>query len=230
MRLLYCPESSPDGRLVRALAELHRVETARGLDDGAALAPIVGADAVICDLDRASSEVVERFRQAASQAWLVAMLPSSREQARLGMLKAGADAVFCRPYVFRELSARLDVFARRTLRRPTALGEPFSLEPADRAVRIAGERVRLSQREFDLLALLAARAGRVAAVEDILQEVWGDEGGARAELVHTYVARLRDKLERGRPWRLLHGARGHGYRFAVERAPQADSTDGESGS
>ena len=230
MRLLYCPESSPDERLVRALAELHRVETARDLDEGAALAPIVAPDAVICDLDRASSEVVARFRGAAAQAWLVAILPSSREDARLGMLRAGADVVFCRPYVFRELSARLDAFARRVPHEPAPEGGPkFSLDPADRAVRIADERVRLSPREYDLLAMLAARAGRIAAVEDILQEVWGEEGGARAELVHTYVARLRDKLERGRPWRLLHGARGHGYRFAVERAPQVRSTDGASG-
>jgi DNA-binding response OmpR family regulator len=216
MRLLYSPESSADERLVRSLAELHRIESARDLEDGAALARIVAADAVICDLDRASSDAIARFRRAAPEAWLVAILPAGREEARVGMLRAGADAVFCRPYVFRELSARLDVFARRTLQEPSspAGGPELSLEPADRAVLLAGERVRLSEREFALIALLVGRAGHSASVEEILEAVWGD-AGERPELVHTYVARLRDKLERGRPWRLIHGARGHGYRFAA---------------
>jgi len=214
MRLLYSPESSADQRLVRSLAELHRIECARDLEDGAAMARLLAADAVICDLDRASSDAIARFRRAAPEAWLVAILPAGREEARIGMLRAGADAVFIRPYVFRELSARLDVFARR------AVGEPsrdleFSLEPSDRAVLISGERVRLSEREFALLALLVGRAGQVASPGEILQAVWGEDAGERPELVHTYVARLRDKLERGRPWRLIHAARGHGYRFAI---------------
>lgn len=220
MRLLYCPESSRDERLLRALGELHRVEMARDLEDGLALARISAAEAVICDLGQAPSDVIARFRRATPQAWLIAILPAGREEAHIGMLRAGADAVFTRPYVFGELSARLDGFARRSLGDPSQ-GLELSLEPADRAVLISGERVRLSEREFALFALLVGRSGQVAALEEILQAVWGEDAGERPELVHTYVARLRDKLERGRPWRLIHGARGHGYRFAVVAAPAA---------
>jgi len=225
MRLLYSPGSSPDDRLARALSELHQVETSRSLEDGLALARLGDADAIICDLDLETSQAVAQFRRAAPSAWLLVVLRAGRDEARVGMLREGADAVFCRPYVFREISAQLDAFARRALQERTAAfrkGPEFAIEPADRAARVGGERVRLSRREFALLALLVARAGQVASVEEILHAVWGEEAGARSELVHTYVARLRDKLERGRPWRLLHGARGHGYRFAIEMAPKPD--------
>lgn len=222
MRLLYCPESPRDERLVRALGELHRVEVARDLDEGVALARISAPDGVICDLGQAPAELIAGFRRAAPQAWLIAILPSGRETAQVAMLRAGADAVFVRPYVFRELSARLDTFARRALGGPSD-GLELSLEPSDRAVLISGERVRLSEREYALMAFLAGRSGQVASLEEILQAVWGEDAGERPELVHTYVARLRDKLERGRPWRLIHGARGHGYRFEVAPARAADA-------
>lgn len=220
MRLLYSPESSPDERLTRALGALHQVETSDNLADGLELARFGAREAVICDLERAAPEVIAEFRRAAPTTWLIALLRDGGDEARIDALRAGADAAFLRPYVFRELSAQIDVFARRALQDHAAAqsGPEFGLDPADRAALIGTERVRLSQREYDLLALLVGRAGRVASVEEILEAVWVEESGARPELVHTYVARLREKLERGRRWRLIHGARGHGYRFAVEAA------------
>ena len=59
----------------------------------------------------------------------------------------------------------------------------------------------------------------VLSVQDILESVWGDESEPRPERVHAYASRLRSKLERGRPWRLLEAVRGHGYRLRIESAP-----------
>ena len=102
--------------------------------------------------------------------------------------------------------------------RPLGLTGQSNLDPAPgaRAVLINGESVRLSHREYALAALLAGRPGEVISLQEILQSVWGDEEDPRPEAVHTYISRLRAKLERGRPWKLLHAVRGHGYRFNIE--------------
>lgn len=219
MHILYWAEDRTDERLRKALAELrHIVEPARSLEDAEAMARFGGWDVVLCDLGRAGRDAVPALRAAAPDAWLVVVGPSELEPARVGLLRAGADAVFLRPYEFRELSARLDVMARRSVSvgEGSDAGMRLDLLPAEHAVLLNREKVRLSPREFAFIALLAARPGEVLTPPEILEAVWGEAHEPRPELVHAYASRLRAKLERGRPWRLLQAVRGHGYRLRIE--------------
>jgi DNA-binding response OmpR family regulator len=218
MRILYWPDRAPDHRLIKALAELrHIVERAEGFEDAATLARAGDWETILCDLSAPSPERVSALREAAPRSWLVILGGAERDD-RIAALRAGADSVFARPYEFRELSAKLDAMARRSVHSTPGENAQLRLDlaPAERAVIINGEPVRLSYREYALAALLVGRPGEVIPFQEILQSVWSEEEDPRPEAVHTYVSRLRDKLERGRPWKLLHTVRGHGYRFKIE--------------
>ena len=90
----------------------------------------------------------------------------------------------------------------------------LTIDPVGREVRIDGERVRLTYREFELLCYLAARPRRPVSRAELMREVWQDlapDGAVSARTVDTHVRRLRVKL--GQHARVLTTIRGRGYRF-----------------
>src|SRR5919204_239530 len=132
----------------------------------------------------------------------------------------GADDYVSKPFSPRELAARIKAVLRRTEDRP----QEESLELGDvelrrdaREVKVAGEPVELTTKEFDLLAWLLEHAGIVFSREQLLDRVWGMayHGGTRTVDVH--VAQLRRKL--GRP-ELIRTVRGAGYKAVRVRRGQ----------
>jgi DNA-binding response OmpR family regulator len=93
---------------------------------------------------------------------------------------------------------------------PTGL----TIDHVNREVRIDGQRVRLTYREFELLGYLASLPRRPVSRSELMREVWHDRApgvAASYRTVDTHVRRLRAKL--GRYARVLTTIRGHGYRF-----------------
>jgi two-component system, OmpR family, response regulator len=131
-------------------------------------------------------------------------------------LDTGADDYLRKPFSFPVLVARVHALLRRA-----SLGDPPPLEVgtlrldlrARRAVDDGGE-VRLTAREFALLAYLVRRAGRVVSKAEILAGVWDDAFKGDLNVVEVYVARLRRKLGTGSA--RIETVRGMGYRL---RAP-----------
>jgi two-component system, OmpR family, response regulator len=131
-------------------------------------------------------------------------------------LDTGADDYLRKPFSFPVLVARVHALLRRA-----SLGDPPPLEVgtlrldlrARRAVDDGGE-VRLTAREFALLAYLVRRAGRVVSKAEILAGVWDDAFEGDLNVVEVYVARLRRKLGTGSA--RIETLRGMGYRL---RAP-----------
>jgi two-component system, OmpR family, response regulator len=131
-------------------------------------------------------------------------------------LDTGADDYLRKPFSFPVLVARVHALLRRA-----SLGDPPPLEVgtlrldlrARRAVDDGGE-VRLTAREFALLAYLVRRAGRVVSKAEILAGVWDDAFEGDLNVVEVYVARLRRKLGTGSA--RIETVRGMGYRL---RAP-----------
>jgi two-component system response regulator MprA len=104
---------------------------------------------------------------------------------------------------------------RALLRRNHPPGEQLAfadlmLEPESGMARRAGRELRLTRREMELLALLVRHARAVVTRERALEEIWGGEGEAGANVVDRYVAYLRRKL--GDP-PLIHTVRGVGFRL-----------------
>ena len=134
---------------------------------------------------------------------------------RVAGLEAGADDYVPKPFSPRELVARVKAILRRAPERAAAehgstlAAGDVVLEHPSRSVTASGEAVKLTSREFDLLAALLAHPNVVMSRDRLLEVVWGGgyPGGTRTVDVH--VAQLRRKL--GRP-ELIETVRGVGYR------------------
>jgi len=151
----------------------------------------------------------------------VIMLTARAEEAdRVAGLEMGADDYVTKPFSMRELVARVRTVLRRLAPReePAALTLSRGGLVVDRArheVTVDGEAVRLTPREFDLLAYLMEHAGRVRTREQILQAVWAQDEYLDERTVDVHVRWLRTKIEAdpAHPQRLLT-VRGVGYKFA----------------
>ncbi len=133
---------------------------------------------------------------------------------RVRGLQAGGDDYLVKPFAFAELLARVQALVRRA----TAASEPTRLVVGDlvldlltRRVERAGVALDLRPREFALLEYLMRHPGRVLSKTMILSHVWGYSFDPNTNVVDVLVSRLRDKLDRPFPDRMLHTVRGVGY-------------------
>src|SRR5688572_8449261 len=147
-----------------------------------------------------------------------------QEADRVIGLKLGADDYVVKPFSAAELSARIESVLRRAQQRESGGGGPdpnqFGFEGLDvdvqtREVRISGEKVEMTAKEFDLLAFLAGSPRQVFTREQLLQQVWGSSSDWQSDATITeHVRRLRRKIEKDPDHpRWITTVRGVGYRF-----------------
>jgi two-component system OmpR family response regulator len=139
---------------------------------------------------------------------------------RVRGLQAGGDDYLTKPFAFAELLARVQALIRRA----TGAAEPTRLSVADlsldlltRKVQRGSQAIDLRPREFALLEYLMRNAGKVLTKTMILSHVWGYSFDPSTNVVDVLVSRLRDKIDKPFPIKLLHTVRGVGY---VLRPPE----------
>ena len=125
-------------------------------------------------------------------------------------LEMGGDDYITKPFSPREVVARVKAVLRRgtvaanDLERPLVLGS-VEVNRARHRVTVAGEPVELTATEFDLLAYLMERPGRVITRDQLLSAVWGYSAAAGTRTVDVHVAQVRAKLGAASPIRTVRG-------------------------
>jgi len=135
----------------------------------------------------------------------------------------GADDYVCKPFSYPELRGRVAALLRRADRTPTRgrlRAGPLEVDPPSREVRLHGERVLLSQKEFLLLRTLVSEPTRVFTKEELLRSIWGFRSLGSTRTLDSHACRLRAKLAiRGD--RYIVNVWGVGYRLIDGRVSAA---------
>jgi DNA-binding response OmpR family regulator len=198
----------------------------RGAQDGPEalrLARLYRPDLVVLDVMLPGIdgiEVMKRLQEGDGRRTAVILLTARGEESdRLVGLRDGADDYVVKPFSPAELVARVDAVLRRVSPPADADPEPIEhgplrIDPATRGVTLAGEEISLTQREFDLLAYLAAHPGRVFSRDQLMEAVWEYPFFTDTSTVTVHVRRLRAKLgdDPSEP-RFIETVWGVGYRL-----------------
>jgi two-component system, OmpR family, KDP operon response regulator KdpE len=183
-------------------------------------------DLIVLDLglpDQDGLTVIRRVRREATTPILV-LSARDREEDKVAALDLGADDYVTKPFGMVELRARIGALLRRAAG-PAAdvdgvvqVGE-LVLDVGRRLVTVKGVPVHLTPREYEVLKVLVAHAGRLVTYGRLLRAVWGTAYDEEAHYVHVYVSQIRRKLEAADPAGSTRGLivaePGVGYRIAA---------------
>jgi DNA-binding response OmpR family regulator len=184
---------------------------------------LVVLDIMLPDID--GWEVCREIRRT-SDVPIIMLTAREGDEDKIVGLEIGADDYVTKPFVPRELVARVKAILRRARPAPAAqapeeavmdFGE-LTINPAKREVRLNGEPIQLRAKEYDLLVELARRPGVVFSREKLLQDVWGYDFYGDSGTIDVHVRRLRAKLndDSSNP-RFNETVWGVGYRLKERR-------------
>jgi DNA-binding response OmpR family regulator len=168
-------------------------------DDALEHLAVTRYDVVVLDRDVPGvhgDEVCRRIVAGPSQSRVLMLTAASTVRDRVDGLGLGADDYLPKPFDFAELVARVRALGRRSAAAvPPALeAGDVTLDPSRRVAFRAGRRLELSPKEFAVLEILLASAGRVVPAEELLERAWDEAADPFTTAVKTTVRRLRAKL------------------------------------
>jgi DNA-binding response OmpR family regulator len=194
-------------------------------EDGPTALELVGTahpDLVLLDVmlpARSGLDVLGDLRRT-SDVPVIMVSAMAEEADRVVGLKLGADDYVVKPFSAAELSARVESVLRRAAQRGASEPERLVfdglvIDARTREVSVAGEKVEMTAKEFDLLAFLARSPRQVFTREQLLHQVWGSSSAWQSDATVTeHVRRLRRKIEADPDHpRWITTVRGVGYRF-----------------
>jgi len=168
-------------------------------------------------------EICKRLRAEKPQQPILMLTAKSEEFDKVLGLELGADDYVTKPFGIREFIARVRALMRRVhagdeegaQKTESIVCAELEIDLDKRKVTLAGERLDLTSKEFDLLALFASKPGRVYSREQLLERVWGYQSDGYRHTVNSHINRLRAKIEKdpAQP-RFIKTVWGVGYRFA----------------
>jgi DNA-binding response OmpR family regulator len=198
--------------------EGHVVSWARTGDEGLALASDAGADLAIVDLMLPGKDgltIIRALRERKSHIPVIILSARADVDDRVRGLQQGADDYLTKPFSFAELIARVTALMRRAApKAEPALRLTFrdlTLDLITRRAQRAGRSIELQVKEFTLLEYLMRNPDRPLSKTMILQHVWDYHFDPQTNVVDVLVSRLRSKIDRDFPDKLIHTIRGVGY-------------------
>ena len=221
-------ESFIEALNIGLVREGFRVQIARDGAEALDMFDAVRPDLVLLDvmLPKISGIDVCRDLRKRSSVPIIMVTAKGSEIDTVVGLEVGADDYVTKPYRVRELVARMRAVMRRTDHREEDLTQDamvvgdVALDPEKHEVRIRGELTSLPLKEFELLHVLLANAGRVMTREQLIDRVWGSDYVGDTKTLDVHVKRLRAKVETdpSSPERIVT-IRGLGYKYDKVMAP-----------
>lgn len=167
-------------------------------------------------------EVCKEVRKMEINTPILMLTSKSEEMDKVLGLEFGADDYLTKPFSLREFIARVKTIFRRM----DSLGkdkddkkvdiryDELIIDISDRKILIDGKRIELTQKEFDLLYLMASHPGRTYTRENLLNIIWGTQYAGYEHTVNSHINRLRSKIEKdvSNP-KFILTSWGVGYRF-----------------
>ena len=193
------------------------VDHAADGEDGLHLALTEPYDAAIIDimlprLDGLSA--VEKIRQAKINIPILILSAKGSIEDRVRGLQMGSDDYLTKPFAFSELLARVQALIRRA----SGVSEPTTLVVGDLSINLltrevtrCDKRIDLQPLEFSLLEYLMRNAEKVVSKTMIMGHVWDYNFDPQTNVVEVRISRLRDKIDKDFPTKLIHTVRGVGY-------------------
>ena len=210
-----------EGLILNLELKGYRVVAAADGEEGMRLAFDARPDLIVLDVmlpGWSGLDILSELRDRRVNVPVIILSARDRTEHKVEGLTRGADDYLTKPFELPELLARVAAMLRR--RRQERESEPIRsfgdivIDAMRRQVRVDGEVVELSAREFDLLLLLARNKGRPLSRDKILERVWGWDFEGTARTVDNFILALRHKLEPGRAKpRHLKTVRGVGYKL-----------------
>ena len=221
-----------DDQEIVELVEIHiadingKLAKAYDGDTGLELALSSNYDLIILDLmlpGKNGLDICKALRESSNTTPILMLTAKSEEIDKVLGLEMGADDYLTKPFGIRELLARIKAIMRRTVDAPVHLKEhilhrgDLDIDLDKKKVSLAGARLDLSRKEFEILALLASNPGKSYSRTNLLQTIWGYEFDGYEHTVNSHINRLRAKIEPdpSQPKYVLTSW-GIGYRFNEE--------------
>ena len=155
---------------------------------------------ILTDLEMPGMNGIELCRRVRETSNVPILMMSANADcaSEVAALDAGADDYIVKPFVVDRLLARIRVALRRSAEMPETaaigVGE-FHIDFEDRRVRVNGQPVRLTPKEFDLFVFMARHPNRVLRHKTLLCAVWGEASEDQSEYLRVFMGQLRKKLE-----------------------------------
>lgn len=190
----------------------YQVSLANSVMQGLTLTRELSPDLILLDLglpDGDGRQVLKRVRLH-NTVPIIVLTARDRVDEKVELLELGADDYLVKPFAPAELLARIAVQFRKDFCEVLALGD-LELRPDRHLVTFKGQELRLSPKEFELLALLMRQPGRVYSRTDLVKEVWDGQLAPGSNVVDVHFANIRNKFREVELYGLLRTVRGYGY-------------------
>ena len=215
--LLLEDEAKIASYVTKALAGAgHEVTNIADGNEGFAAATTQPYDLVILDLGlpgRGGLDILAGIRERSISTSVLILTARGDVKDRIAGLDKGADDYLAKPFAMEELLARVEVLTRRKngIASPLLRVADLVLNQTTHDVARGGQRIHVSQREFEVLSFLMKHAGKPLSRTEICESVWKSALDNETNAVDVYIQRLRTKVDGDSTSRLIQTVRGIGY-------------------
>lgn len=227
IKVLLVEDEATLAMIIKDTLEIEGFEVATAEDGQAGLTmmPQFVPDVLVADImmpQMDGFEMVRRIRQHDRHTPVLFLSARSAIDDVVEGFELGADDYLKKPFSMKELVVRLRALVQRaSLHQPTNASTPtpslisigqFSLNPVSQQLSRYGQSEELSNRESEILRLLASRENDVVTTKEILLSLWGDDSPYNAKSLQVFITKLRHRLSKDDSIRILN-VRGIGYKL-----------------